>query len=227
MKLLYLIVAGLMVISWAGPLPAGDGGCITVRDDDSDTCVRLYQDCELEGLLDFGILENALECLDVLEFNNENLLTIIDFTKASTEKRLFVIDLESRQLLFHTLVAHGKNTGFDIAERFSNTSQSLQSSLGFFTTAEPYFGKHGISLRLDGLEKGINDNARARAIVIHGATYVSEGFIDDFGRLGRSWGCPALPVDLAQEIIDLIKDGSCLYIYSDDENYLESSGLSN
>lgn len=186
---------------------------------------KVYYQCGLEGKLDYEIFVNAMECLEELEFNNEKLLTIIDFTKPSTEKRLFIIDLNNQELLHHTLVAHGKNTGLNLAESFSNTSQSLQSSLGFYNTGEPYYGKHGYSLRLDGLEKGINDNARKRAIVIHGAKYVSEDFIEDHGRLGRSWGCPALPVKQTNEIIDLIKKGSCLYIYADDENYLENSVL--
>ena len=187
---------------------------------------KVYHNCGLEGKLDYEIFENAMECLDELEFNNEGLLTIIDFTKPSTEKRLFIIDLNNQELIHHTLVAHGKNTGLNVAEIFSNTSQSLQSSLGFYNTGEPYYGKHGYSLRLDGLEKGINNNARKRAIVIHGAKYVSEDFIEDHGRLGRSWGCPALPVDQTKEIIDLIKKGTCLYIYSDDKDYLENSVLS-
>ena len=187
---------------------------------------QVYHECGLEGKLDYEIFENAMECLDELEFNNERLLTIIDFTKPSTEKRLFVIDLENNKLLYHTLVAHGKNTGLNIAEHFSNTSQSLQSSLGFYNTSEPYFGKHGYSLRLDGLEDNINDNARKRAIVIHGAWYVSEDFIEENGRLGRSWGCPALPVEQTREIIDLIKNGSCLYIYAEDQDYLDKSDFS-
>ena len=185
---------------------------------------KVYQQCGLEGKLAGQEMEKC--STKELEFNNERLLTIIDFTKPSTEKRLFIIDLNNQELIHHTLVAHGKNTGLNLAESFSNTSQSLQSSLGFYTTGEPYYGKHGYSLRLDGLEEGINDNARKRAIVIHGAKYVSEDFIETHGRLGRSWGCPALPLEQTKEIIDLIKKGSCLYIYSDDENYLKNSVLS-
>ncbi|WP_332911234.1 murein L,D-transpeptidase catalytic domain family protein [Algoriphagus boritolerans] len=153
------------------------------------------------------------------------LLTVIDFTLPSTEKRLWVIDVEKREILLNSVVAHGRNTGELMAKSFSNTPESFQSSLGFFKTAETYQGKHGYSLRLDGLEKGFNDQARARAIVIHGADYASEEFAKSTGRLGRSLGCPALPPDLSSKVIDLIKDGSLLFIYGNDENYLKQSAL--
>ena len=195
--------------------------------DNTDTTSLLYEKCNLDGKLDYEIFKNAIKSLDELEFNNENLITIIDFSKPSTEKRFFIIDLKNQKLLHHILVAHGKNSGFNEAEKFSNTNQSKQTSLGIFTTAETYIGKHGYSLRLDGLEKGVNDNARKRAIVVHGAKYVSADFIEDHGRLGRSWGCPAIPVEFTSEIIDLIKNGSCFYIYADDENYLNNSNISN
>ncbi len=226
MRLLHHIFTGLMISGLIFLLPLNDGkeksGNVAISND----ITHAYHQCGLDGKLDYNVFENAMECLDELEFNNERLLTIIDFTKPSTEKRLFIIDLNNQELIHHTLVAHGKNTGLNVAENFSNTSQSLQSSLGFYNTGEPYYGKHGYSLRLDGLEKGINNNARKRAIVIHGAKYVSEDFIENHGRLGRSWGCPALPVDQTKEIIDLIKKGTCLYIYSDDKDYLENSVLS-
>ena len=167
-----------------------------------------------------------MESIEEMEYSNEDIVTIIDFSKPSTEKRLFILDLEKQKILYHTYVAHGKNTGQNVATKFSNNKGSNQSSLGLFRTAESYQGKHGYSLRLDGLEKGFNDNARSRAVVMHSASYVSEGFIQKHGRLGRSWGCPALPVELSKEIIDLIKEGSCLYIYADDSNYLENSILS-
>lgn len=185
-----------------------------------------YVNCNLEGKLDFQIFENVMESLEEMEYSNEDIVTIIDFSKPSTEKRLFILDLEKQKILYHTYVAHGKNTGQNMATKFSNNKGSNQSSLGLFRTAESYQGKHGYSLRLDGLEEGFNDNARSRAVVMHSASYVSEGFIQKHGRLGRSWGCPALPVELSKEIIDLIKGGSCLYIYADDSNYLENSILS-
>jgi hypothetical protein len=184
-----------------------------------------YISCELEGKLDFKIFQNAMESLDEMEYENEDIVSIIDFSRPSTEKRLLIIDLKEQKILHHTLVAHGKNTGQNRAVKFSNARGSNSSSLGLYRTAETYHGKHGYSLRLDGLEKGFNDNARSRAVVIHSASYVSEAFIKKYGRLGRSFGCPALPPEHSKEIIDLIKEGSCLYIYADDENYLENSIL--
>jgi hypothetical protein len=190
---------------------------------DARTC---YSNCDLEGKLDFEIFANAIESLHEMEYGNEDIVTIIDFSKPSTEKRLFILDLKKQELLYHTFVAHGKNTGVNMATKFSNNKGSNQSSLGLFQTGESYQGKHGYSLRLDGLEKGINDNARSRAVVMHSANYVSEDFIKRHGRLGRSWGCPAVPVEFSKEIIDLIKGGSCLYIYANDSHYLENTILS-
>jgi hypothetical protein len=184
-----------------------------------------YVNCDLEGKLDFEIFANVMESLDEMEYHNEDIVSIIDFSKASTEKRLFVLDLEKHKILYHTYVAHGKNTGANIATKFSNNRGSNQSSLGLFRTGESYFGKHGYSLRLDGLEQGFNDNARIRAVVMHSAWYVSETFIHQHGRLGRSFGCPAVPVEHSKGIIDLIKGGSCLYIYANDTHYLENSIL--
>ncbi|AOW09246.1 murein L,D-transpeptidase catalytic domain family protein [Flavobacterium gilvum] len=143
----------------------------------------------------------------------KDILTLIDFSLSSNSKRLWIIDLTTNEILIQTLVAHGKNTGDEFANNFSNIPESFKSSLGFYATGEEYYGKHGNSLKLDGLEKGINDSARERAIVIHGADYVSESFIKRHNRLGRSQGCPAVPVELATEIISMIKDQSCLFIY--------------
>lgn len=143
----------------------------------------------------------------------KDILTLIDFSKSSNTKRLWVINLATNEVLFNTLVAHGKNTGEEFANYFSNKAESYQSSLGFYATAEVYSGKHGLSLRLDGLQKGLNDKARERAVVVHGADYVSESFIKNHKRLGRSQGCPALPVDMNEKIINVIKEKSCLFIY--------------
>ncbi|WP_264565470.1 murein L,D-transpeptidase catalytic domain family protein [Flavobacterium sp. N3904] len=143
----------------------------------------------------------------------KDILTLVDFSLSSNTKRLWVIDLSKNVVLFQSLVAHGRNTGEEFANSFSNSPESFKSSLGFYATAEVYNGKHGLSLKLDGLEKGLNDHARERAVVIHGANYVSDSFIKGNKRLGRSQGCPAVPVELAAEIISVIKDKSCLYIY--------------
>lgn len=143
----------------------------------------------------------------------KNILTLIDFSKSSNSKRLWIIDLDKDEVVLNTYVAHGRNTGDEFANKFSNQAESFQSSLGFYATAEIYNGKHGSSLKLDGLQKGMNDNARERAVVMHGADYVSEKFIRNNKRLGRSLGCPAVPEELNDKIITLIKDKSCLFIY--------------
>jgi hypothetical protein len=143
----------------------------------------------------------------------KNILTLIDFTLSSNTKRFWVINLDTNTILFCSYVAHGRNTGDEFANTFSNNINSFKSSLGVYTTGEVYNGKHGKSLRLDGLDKGINDNARERGIVIHAADYVSDSFIKSNKRLGRSQGCPALPYELTGNIIDVIKDKSCLFIY--------------
>ncbi len=157
--------------------------------------------------------------------NKSGIITIIDFSKPSDEKRLFILDAITGKVLFKTLVAHGRNSGQDIAKKFSNAASSFASSLGFYITSDTYIGKHGYSLRLNGCEKGFNDNAYKRAIVVHGAEYVSESFIQQNGFLGRSHGCPAIPSALSQKIIDVIKDGSCLFIYSPVKTYLTQSAL--
>ena len=157
----------------------------------------------------------------------DNVISVIDFSQPSTSKRFYLIDLDIKQVIYQDYVAHGKNTGNLMAEKFSNTPHSNQSSLGFYKTGETYYGKHGLSLRLDGLEKGINDKARQRAIVIHSAKYAEESFIQKYGRLGRSFGCPALPAENYEEIIELIKGGTLLFIYFPESRYLENSSVLN
>ncbi|MES2874706.1 MAG: murein L,D-transpeptidase catalytic domain family protein [Bacteroidota bacterium] len=147
------------------------------------------------------------------------IITIIDFNRKSTQKRLWIVDLSSNKLLFNTLVAHGQGSGGDMATNFSNTENSHQSSLGFYITSDTYFGKHGYSMKLEGMDKGFNTNARDRAVVVHGAKYVSQSFINQTGRLGRSHGCPALPVELTNTIINTIKGQTCLFINGPAENY--------
>ncbi|QMU28385.1 murein L,D-transpeptidase catalytic domain family protein [Adhaeribacter radiodurans] len=147
------------------------------------------------------------------------ILSIVDFTKSSRQKRLWVIDLKNHKLLFNTWVAHGKGTGDEFARAFSNEPNSFKSSLGFYLTAQTYLGKHGLSLKLNGLDQNYNTNALARAVVIHGADYVSANFIQRYGRLGRSLGCPALPLKETKPIINKIKNNTCLYIYGSDKTY--------
>jgi hypothetical protein len=151
------------------------------------------------------------------------LLTVIDYSIASTEPRLWVFDIARQKLLFHELVAHGKNSGGNIPDRFSNIEGSLQTSLGLFVTAGTYVGSNGYSLRMKGLEKGVNDRAWSRAIVMHGAPYVSRSAIKALGRLGKSWGCPALRPEISRTLIDTIKDGSPIFAYYPEQTWLASS----
>lgn len=151
------------------------------------------------------------------------VLTIADLSQPSNRKRLYVLDLLNKKLLFNTYVSHGRNSGDLLANRFSNTQSSFQSSLGFYQTLNPYMGKHGLSLQLKGLERGFNDNAYNRNIVLHGADYVCEDFIRKTGRLGRSQGCPAVPYAESKGIINAVKGGSCLFVYSPDSDYLRRS----
>ncbi len=157
----------------------------------------------------------------------QQILSIIDFSQPSYKKRLYVIDLDNYSLLFQTWVAHGRNSGGEMANTFSNKPASYKSSLGFYLTGNTYRGKHGYSLKLEGLEKGINDNALRRAIVMHGADYVNESLANSQGYIGRSQGCPAISKTLYRPIIDHIKEGSCLFIYHPSERYLQSSPLLN
>jgi hypothetical protein len=161
------------------------------------------------------------------KITNDKIISIVDFSQPSNKKRLFVIDLDNYKVVFNTYVAHGVNSGKEFANQFSNTAESNKSSLGFYETTDTYNGKNGYSLHLQGLEKGINDNADSRAIVMHGAEYVNESLIQSQGYIGRSWGCPAVPEKLHKPIINKIKNGTCLFIYSPDRNYLIHSKILN
>ena len=184
---------------------------------------NLYDECNLTDKLDFNVFKQAMDGYNSIDLTNRNLLSIIDYSKPSFEKRFFIIDIENHKLLYQTLVAHGKKSGYLNATSFSNKYGSHKSSLGFFRTENSYYGIRGYSLKLEGLEKGINDNARQRGIIIHGANYVDEGIANGNGVIGRSWGCPAVSKKLSKEIINLLKGGSLLFIYADDELYKEKS----
>jgi len=197
-----------------------------------DSLVHLYNAMNLSdyylafdafryGMIGYGTLQQQGRLSD------KKLITIIDFTKPSTEKRFYTLDLSAMKVAYHTYVSHGKNSGENTAKTFSNVLHSNQSSMGFFTTAETYIGGKGFSLKLDGLEKGYNDNARERAVVIHEAEYVSESWIKKYGRLGRSQGCPALPKELSKEIIQTIKNNTLIFAYFNDTAYLQSSPFLN
>lgn len=186
---------------------------------------KLYADMNLENIINYSAFEQAISGYNKIEVKNKDIITLIDFTKPSTEERFYVLDLKQKKLLYSSVVSHGKNSGLNYATSFSNENGSYKSSLGFYVTENTYQGKNGYSLVLDGLEKGINDQAKKRAIVIHGATYSNPTVAMSSGRLGRSFGCPALPESLCKPIINAIKGGSLLYIYANDENYLAHSNI--
>jgi hypothetical protein len=150
-------------------------------------------------------------------------LTVIDYSKPSTERRLWVFDLKAKELVYEELVAHGQGSGANMATQFSNENESHQTSLGLFVTRDTYVGKNGYSLRLDGLDRGVNDRARERAIVMHGAPYVSTAFVKANGRLGRSWGCPAISDAVAKKMIDFVKGGGLVFSYYPDAEWLKTS----
>ena len=180
----------------------------------SSVCRQLYTDMQLDNVVDYTAFEQAITGSQAIERRNKDIITLIDFTKPSTEERLYVLD-----------ISHGKNSGGNYATSFSNKVNSYKSSLGFFVTENTYQGKNGYSLVLNGLEKGINDRAKERAIVVHGANYCSPSVAASAGRLGRSFGCPALPQSLAKPIINTIKNGTLLYIYANDKDYLSQSTI--
>lgn len=172
------------------------------------------------------VLDLALKAASVAQekgFGKKKILAIIDYSLPSTKKRLWIFDMKNKKLLFHELVAHGKGSGNNYAKTFSNREGTLASSLGLFEATETYQGKHGYTLKLKGLEKGFNHNAEKRSIVIHGAWYVTKAFAKKHGRLGRSWGCPALDKKVASKVIDTLKDGSLVFIYYPDKKWLAGS----
>ena len=190
-----------------------------------DHLLNIYNDAELKSKgLSYEVYKKAMVGFQNFKQKgmvspDKSILTVIDFTKSSREKRLWIIDLNTKKVLFNTVVAHGRNTGEDKAVNFSNTPNSYMSSLGFYLTDATYFGKHGLSLKLSGKDGAFNSNAMARAIVMHGADYATPAFIKQHGRLGRSLGCPAVPQDMSKEIILTIKDKTVMYIHGNDKNY--------
>ena len=171
---------------------------------------------------------SAVECgIASGDLRAPKTLTVIDYSRPSTEPRLWVFDLRSGSLLFKELVAHGRNTGDNMATRFSDDMNSRQTSIGLFRTSDTYVGNNGYSLRLDGLEPGFNGNARSRAIVMHGAPYVSAQFATTQGRIGRSWGCPALREAVARKVIDTVRGGDVIFSYYPDQKWLKTSRFLN
>lgn len=178
------------------------------------------------GRVDSTVFSMALHAAETAISRGDaeaSTLTVIDFSKPSTERRLWVYDLRTRELMFEEFVSHGRNSGMNLATSFSNVAESNMSSLGLYRTAEAYIGKHGYSLRLDGLDRGFNDRARDRAIVIHGAEYVSEAIAKSQGRLGRSLGCPAVRPEVSRQLIDAVKGGGLVFAYYPDASWLQTS----
>lgn len=173
----------------------------------------------------FEMALRGMEKLKKAKRLHSNILSIVDFSKASVDKRLFVIDLDNDVMLFNTWVAHGRNSGKELANSFSDRPRSNKSSLGFYVTGGTYQGSNGYSLKLLGMEKGFNSNALKRAIVLHGADYVNEDYIQSQGYIGRSQGCPAVKPDVSEPLINSIKDGSCLFIYHPSSLYIKKSAL--
>ena len=192
----------------------------------------VFDKLQLERL---GLSKEALEfafkgyhnLLNKGMIKNPDIITICDFSQSSTSKRLYVIDLKNYELLLNTYVAHGKNSGLDYAEKFSNNPDSHESSLGFYVTENTYVGGHGLSLRLNGLDVGFNDNALERAIVVHGSAYVGDQRKQSGAYMGRSYGCPAVPQKQVKKLINTIKNGSCLFIYHPTKNYIDNSTILN
>ena len=192
---------------------------------DVEAYASLYRSMQLEGVVNWKAFRQAVAGYYKIDNRKREVLTLIDFSRPSTAKRLFVFDMRERKVLFSSVVSHGKNSGDNYATSFSNEYGSYKSSLGFYLTESTYQGKNGYSLILNGLEKGINDRARERAIVMHGAAYADPSVVSRGGRLGRSFGCPAVPQKLSRPIIDAIKGGSVMYIYAETPEYLAHSSV--
>jgi len=216
----------LTIISWT-PLSTPKSPVITVtRDSLYNMHVNnIYNTANLaQSGLSLAVFEKALTGFYNLKNSGKlsaekEILTIADFDQNSTKKRLWIIDLKKDSLLLHTWVAHGERSGSDKATHFSDVNDSKESSLGFYVTAEIYVGKHGRSLRLDGMDQGYNSNARLRSIVVHGAPYVSQQTINQLGRLGRSHGCPAVPAELSDLVIRTIEGKTVIFINSSSQSY--------
>lgn len=184
---------------------------------------NLYRELNLTNKMDFTTFSNAISGMKKLKDVKEDIITIIDFTKSSIKERFFVIDLKNKKTLFSTYVMHGKNSGESIPREFSNAVNSFKSSPGFYKTENTYNGEYGYSLRLNGLEKGINDKARERAIVVHGSQYAKPK--PGAKKLDRSLGCPAIPKEISDKVINKIKDGRLLYIHTNEKSYAQKSSI--
>jgi L,D-transpeptidase catalytic domain len=209
---------------------AADTSLVNIIPEPENAAANIYDSLRLNLMgLSQQAFNYAMQGLGYLvkagKITNHKIISIVDYSLPSSRKRLFVIDLDKYKVVYNTYVAHGINSGKEYASEFSNKPESNKSSLGFYETAGTYNGKNGYSLHLSGLEKGINDKAGSRSIVMHGADYVSETLIQEQGYIGRSWGCPAVPEKLNNAIINTIKNGTCLFIYSPGKNYFIHSRI--
>lgn len=222
-KLLFLM--SILLCSFAR-IPSGEGALHAEEpiDQTVHTAKALYSHMNLEGIMNWDAFKSAYEGYSKLSTRNNSILTVIDFSMPSTKKRLYVIDMVNQEVLFNSLVSHGRNSGDLYATSFSNTHGSHKSSLGFYETEQTYSGGNGYSLVLNGLESGINDQAKSRAIVMHGASYCTAAVAAQ-GRLGRSFGCPSVPPELAKPIINTIKGGTLLYIHARNNDYFAKSKI--
>jgi len=217
---------------FSSPNPSiGKKAVVTVaKETSASSTIMMYQTLKLDSLgLSREAFNYAVRGMERLEqegkLSNTDLISIVDFSLPSSKKRLFVIDLKNGKVLFNTLVSHGRNSGTAVATEFSNAPESFKSSLGFYVTGETYKGEHGYSLRLQGEEAGINDNALSRGIVMHSAAYVNDKLASLQGYIGRSLGCPAIPEKVHKMIIEQIRNGTCLFLYSRDKYYMAHSKM--
>lgn len=240
MKKLFLpITLGIICASFT-VVPSGDSSSastvvspistVTAADNSAATTIYCGAGLEQYGLsrIAFDYAWKGYQYLTEKKLiSRTSFLTICDFSQSSSKKRLYIIDVNKGTLITHTYVAHGKNSGSEYAAKFSNTPESLQSSLGFYVTQQTYIGEHGLSLRVNGVEPGFNDKALERSIVIHGAAYVDGARARAGVFMGRSFGCPAVPQNESAQIINTIKNGTCLFIYHPSKNYLLRSKILN
>jgi hypothetical protein len=237
--LLALIVSfSLVLISFAKANRSSELPAITRNSGAGDSSLTIDETLMSDNLFhklhlqDVGLAKETVEyaikgyqkLVDSGLVSNDQYLTIVDLSQSSRNKRFYILDMKNNRLAWNTYVAHGKNSGVDMAKSFSNQLNSNKSSLGFFVTKSTYRGKHGLSLRISGLEEGFNDNAEVRGVVVHGASYVNAGRAhSDY--MGRSQGCPALPQNEYAQVINIIKGGSVMFIYNPSEDYLQASTL--
>ena len=231
MKKMIVCLAAYLIVAFSFKVVSADEGVSSVNEARLERYITdLYKQIDFGRVapLSYEVFDKAyhgyLNLRNAGSLNKDKeIISICDFSLPSSESRLWIIDLITKKVLFHTFVAHGQGSGDDMATSFSNAENSHKSSLGFYVTGDTYDGEHGTSLRLVGMDQGFNDAAFDRGIVVHGAPYVCDKYVCKKGRLGRSWGCPAVPAALSLPIINTIKEGTCLFIYYPDNKYMSNA----